>query len=502
MSELRESPNVSLLSVRGLCKSFAGIPVLKGIDLELQPGEVLSVVGENGAGKSTLMRILAGVLASDSGQIAIQGNTVQFASPRDALQAGVVLIHQELNLCDNLTVAQNIFLGREPQRFGLVNFRAMERDAKQFVRRVGLHVSPSKLVGSLPIGQQQMVEIAKALSIQAKILIFDEPTSSLSSAESESLFEVINQLKQQGVGIIYISHRLAEVRRLSDRVQVLRDGEPAGVLSRSEATHAKLVSLMVGRDLAGFYQRSKHPIGKPVLKVEGLSTSAWPNERLSFQVGSGEIVGIAGLVGSGRTELLETLFGIRPPIRGEIRMHGKLVRPKSPKAAVELGLALVPEDRKRHGLLTEMDVRSNIGLVKLKRNQRPIGFVNRVRERLESQETITRLHINTTSDRKLAKFLSGGNQQKVVIGKWLTMKPAVFLLDEPTRGIDIGAKQEIYALIEQAAASSMAILCVSSELEEIIGLSDRVLVMREGRLTGELVAEQINEAAIIRLATT
>jgi ribose transport system ATP-binding protein len=490
-----------LLSVRGLHKSFSGVSVLKRIDLELQAGEVLSVVGENGAGKSTLMKVLAGVISSDAGQILIDGKTVEFNNPGEALQAGVVLIHQELNLCDNLTVAQNIFLGREPQRFGFVDSRTLEKDARQFIRQVGLHVSPRMIVGKLTIAKQQMVEIAKALSVRARVLIFDEPTSSLSAAESESLFELIEQLKQQGVGIIYISHRLAEVRRLSDRVQVLRDGEMAGMLPREEATHEKLVSLMVGRDLSSFYRRTRHSIGAPVLEVIDLSTSAWPNERVSFQVHAGEIVGLAGLVGSGRTELLETLFGIRQPIRGEVRIHGKPVKLKSPRSAVELGLAFVPEDRKRHGLVMEMDVRNNIGLVKLKRNQYPLGFANGRKQKQEASETINRLNIKTSSDRKLVKYLSGGNQQKIVIGKWLTMSPRVLLLDEPTRGIDIGAKQEIYGLIEKSAAASMAILCVSSELEEIIGLSDRVLVLREGRITGELAANEVNEEAIMKLAT-
>lgn len=357
------------------------------------------------------------------------------------------------------------------------------------------------LVKNLSIGKQQMVEIAKALSTDAKILIFDEPTSSLSAAESESLFRLIEEIKKFGVGILYISHRLSEVRRLSDRVQVLRDGQSIGVVSRNEATHGRLVSMMVGREIANLFQRQRHNLGPTVLEVKNLKTAAHPRQTVSFQVRQGEILGIAGLVGSGRTEVMETLFGVRRPLSGQIRVAGHEVRIDSPRKAIELGLALVPEDRKQHGLLVLMNVRDNIGLPKLKCNQHRFGFVNFSKLQQESLETINRLRVKTLSDRQTAAFLSGGNQQKIVLGKWLTMNPKVLLLDEPTRGIDIGAKQEIYTLIEQLAAQSLAIVCVSSELEEIIGLSDRVLVLREGRISGELRRQEITEESIMRLAT-
>jgi ribose transport system ATP-binding protein len=498
------NPNPSpppLLTVRGLSKSFSGISVLKQVDLQLSQGEVLSVVGENGAGKSTLMKILAGVLEADSGEMAVERRPIKYTSPRDAIQAGVVLIHQELNLCENLNVAQNIFLGREPQRLGFVRSRLIEEQSKRFLHRVGLSVSPRTLVKNLSIGKQQMVEIAKALSTNAKVLIFDEPTSSLSATESEALFRLIEELKSSGVGIIYISHRLSEVRRLSDRVQVLRDGQSVGVVPRDEATHTQLVSLMVGRDIANFYLRTRHRLGQRLLEVKDLKTSAYPEQAVSFHVHQGEIVGVAGLVGSGRTEVLETLFGVRPSLGGKIRIDGHEVKIDSPRKAVEIGLALVPENRKQHGLIVQMDVRDNIGLAKLRQNQRGFGFCNFLKQKQESLETVAQLRIKTVSDRQTVNFLSGGNQQKIVLGKWLMMNPKILLLDEPTRGIDIGAKQEIYTLIEQLAAQSLAILCVSSELEEIIGLSDRVLVMREGRISGELRPPEISEESIMKLAT-
>ena len=474
---------------------------LSDVDLELGAGEVLAVIGENGAGKSTLMKILAGVQLADSGTIKVHGQLVSFDNTRAAMRAGIVLIHQELNLCDNLNIGQNIFLGREPRTFGFIRSRQIYRRSLEYLQRVGLDVSPRRIVSSLTIGKQQMVEIAKALSVKAKILIMDEPTSSLSAGESEALFQLIESLRDQGVSIIYISHRLGEVKRLADRVVVLRDGANAGELKDDEINHDKMVSCMVGRDIAQFYQRTNHQIGEPVLEVEDLVTSAWPNHKISLNVRAGEIVGLAGLVGSGRTELLQTLFGIDQPLAGKILIAGKQVSVRSPDDAVAQGTALVPEDRKQHGLLVDLNVQNNIGLPGLRRNAHRFGFANFGIQRSDCQNMIERLGIRTPSDLQIAKFLSGGNQQKVVLGKWLSMQPRLLLLDEPTRGIDVGAKQEIYRLIEELAADSMAILFVSSELEEIIGIADRVYVMHEGRITGQLRRDELSEESIMRLAT-
>ncbi len=491
-----------LLSVEHLTKSFPGVRALSDVSLALKSGEVLAVIGENGAGKSTLMKILAGVQTADSGRILIDGQPVRLENARAAIDAGIVLIHQELNLCDNLNVGQNIFLGREPQKFGFVKSREINSRSQAFLQRVGLNVSARAIVSSLTIGKQQMVEIAKALSVDAKVLILDEPTSSLSASESESLFRLIDDLRRQGVGIIYISHRLGEVRRLADRVLVLRDGENAGELGCHEITHDRMVSLMVGREISQLYGRTEHPIGPTVLEVDRLVTTTWPLQSVSLQVRAGEIVGIAGLVGSGRTELLQTLFGVTPAISGSIRIAGQAMENMSPVTAVKCGLALVPEDRKQHGLLTDFSIRHNVGLAKLSHNRWAGIFANFSKQKTETGEMIRRLGIKTPSDRQIAKFLSGGNQQKVVLGKWLALAPRILLLDEPTRGIDVGAKQEIYRLIEQLAAQSMAILFVSSELEEIMGLADRVLVMQEGRIAGELSRPDFTEESILQMATT
>ena len=489
-----------LLEARALVKTFPGVRALKGVSMTLRRGEVLAVSGENGAGKSTLMKILAGVQQSDSGGILIEGKPTQVDSVQHALSQGISLIHQELNLADNLDVAANIFLGREKLRFGLIDKARQRREARPLLAAVGLDVDPAVLVSSLSIGQQQMVEIAKALSVNARVLIMDEPTSSLSSHESENLFKVIRDLRSRGVSIVYISHRLGEVRALADRVAVLRDGANAGELSRDEITHDAMVKLMVGRDLSQFYPHEVHEPGAAVLEVEGLRTPVHPAERLSFSVRAGEIVGVAGLVGAGRTELLTTLFGVTPAIGGSMRIAGRSVTPVSPMQAIAAGLALVPEDRKKQGVILEMAVRDNLSLASLRRDQRH-GMIDRRQATELSAEMITALKIKTPDGRQPVQFLSGGNQQKVVLGKWLALRPRVLLLDEPTRGIDIGAKQEIYKLMEELAGKGIAILFVSSEMEEILGMSDRVIVMHEGRITGELSRGELTEESVMHLAT-
>lgn len=489
-----------LLEARNLSKRFLGVQALSHVSLSLQRGEVLALIGENGAGKSTLMKILAGVQSSDEGEVFLDGKPVQFASVGDAMAAGIALIHQELNLADNLDVGSNIFLGRETRRGGFIDKKRIHTESRELMQRVGLSCSPAHIVGELSIGQQQMVEIAKALSVNARILIMDEPTSSLSQHETEHLFSVVRDLRARGISVVYISHRLGEVTELADRVVVLRDGQNAGELAKDEINHDNMVKLMIGRDLSQFYQRVENEIGDSVLQVEDLHTAKHPKQSLNFQVRAGEIVGIAGLVGAGRTELMEALFGIEPPRSGTIRVNGKPVKIHSPIDAIRAGLALVPEDRKGQGLVLEMAIRENVGLPNLKRTARG-GFLNFKGERDISRGTIQSLNVKAAHDGQAVQLLSGGNQQKVVLGKWLAMKPRLFLLDEPTRGVDIGAKQEIYQLMESLAAQGAAILFVSSELTEIIGISDRVLVMHEGRLTGELQRDELSEEAVMQLAT-
>lgn len=496
----KSAESSDLLRVRGVTKSFPGVKALKGVDLYLKEGEVLAVIGENGAGKSTLMKILAGVQEHDEGEVFVDGSPVRFRGVEDAFDKGIALIHQELNLADNLDVAANIFLGREPLRAGLLDKAKMRRESKSFLDRVGLRVDPDKIVSELTIGHQQMIEIAKALSVNARVLIMDEPTSSLSQHESEQLFKVIKDLASKNVAIVYISHRLGEVRELADRVTVLRDGENAGELDREEATHDSMVKLMVGRDISKYYALEPRPFGSVALKVQSIRTIQNPNHTLSFELKSGEIMGVAGLVGAGRTEMLQTLFGVTPALEGTIEIQGNPVVIRSPIHAIQNGLALVPEDRKQQGLVLEMAVRENMSLASLSRDQNK-GFLNYTSEKGISKEMVADMKIKTPSDLQEVQYLSGGNQQKVVLGKWLAMKPRVLFLDEPTRGIDVGAKQDIYKLMEKLAEQGVAILFVSSEMEEIIGMSDRAIVMHEGKLTGTLLRDELTEESVMQLAT-
>ena len=490
-----------LLEARNLTKRFPGVRALSDVSLRLHPGEVLAVIGENGAGKSTLMKILAGVQSADGGEVLLDGQPVAIDSVQSALRHGIALIHQELNLADNLDIGANIFLGREPRRFGLIDRGTIERESSVVMRRVGLDCPPRTLVGRLPIGRQQLVEVAKALSVNARVLIMDEPTSSLTGPEAEQLFRVVQDLRGKGISIVYISHRLGEVRELADRVLVLRDGRVAGELSREQVSHDRMVKLMVGRDLSQFYPHEPHRPGLVALEAYGLRTPAHPRHALNFAVRGGEIVGMAGLVGAGRTEVLQTLFGVTPAAGGEVRIGGVLSTPGSPREAIRAGLALVPEDRKLQGLVLEMAVRENLGLPSLRRTRVAGAFLNRAEERRIAGRMIRQLGVKTPSDAQVVQFLSGGNQQKVVLGKWLAMGPKVLLLDEPTRGIDVGAKQEVYRLMEALAAEGVAVLFVSSEMEEVLGMSDRVLVMHEGRLSGELRRDELSEEAVMHLAT-
>jgi ribose transport system ATP-binding protein len=494
-----------LIEVRGLRKRFPGVLALDGVGLSVRAGEVLAVVGENGAGKSTLMKILAGVYTPDDGEILLDGRPLRLTGVRDAHARGIVLIHQELNLAEPLSVVANLFLGRERLRGGILGWLdrpAMAREAKALLARVGLDVPLTRPVGELPLGQQQLVEIARALALDARVLIMDEPTSSLTQRETDRLFEVIADLKKAGVAVVYISHRLAEVNAVADRVTVLRDGKNAGELAREQISHAAIVRLMVGRDLRQFYARQHTPKpDAPVrLELRGVRYMGGPAAPISFMVRGGEIVALAGLVGAGRTELAEALFGIRPVIEGEVLVDGEAIRPQSPRAAVAHGLLLAPEDRRQYGLILADGVQANLGLPNLDWLS-AARMVSRRREAALAQETVTKLKVRTPRLRQPVGLLSGGNQQKVMFGKWLARGPRVFILDEPTRGVDVGAKAEIYALMDELAGAGVAILIVSSDLEEVLGVSDRVLVLHEGRLAGELARSQLSEEAVMHLAT-
>lgn len=488
------------LQVESVSKRFPGVIALDNVSLTLHSGEVLSVIGENGAGKSTLMKILAGIQPPDEGRILIDGVEKKIDSVVAAQENGISLIHQELNLCENLGVGANIFLGREPKKFGFVDREKIRREAAVYLEQVGLDVSPDTLVGDLTIGQQQMVEIAKAVSTNARIVIMDEPTSSLSQRETDNLFEIIRSLNSRGVSIVYISHRLSEVQTLSDRVVVLRDGNNAGELAKHEISHQAMVEKMVGRELNNYYARNSKPRDNRVLEVEGISTFAYPHREVSFKIRAGEIVGIAGLVGAGRTELLTTLFGITPSKRGVIRIDGKAVNVVDSQTAMQNGIGLVPEDRKAQGVVLPMSVRENTSLPTLKGLTR-FGFIDNTSENRLAEDMRERLGTKTPNVEQPVKFLSGGNQQKVVIAKWLALKPKLLLLDEPTRGVDVGAKQEIYKLMDELAQTGVAILFVSSDMEEVLGMADRIIVMHEGKIGGELEKSEFTEQAVMQLAT-
>jgi ribose transport system ATP-binding protein len=492
-----------LLEARQIAKAFPGVQALQQVDLQLHRGEVLAVIGENGAGKSTLMKILAGVFEPDQGSIRLDGEAVRLDSVEEAERRGIVLIHQELNLAENLDVAGNVFLGREPTWGGPLRLldRRIYADSERILRRVGLDCSPHSIVATLSVGQQQLVEIARALALQSRVLIMDEPTSSLTARESERLFRIIHELKQQGVSILYVSHRLKEVESLADRVVVLRDGHKVGELPRDEIRHEKMVRLMVGRELKQFFQRHRVKLeGEPDIRVEGFRLTSQQRDPIRFTLHGGEIVGLAGLMGAGRTELAEALFGIRPPLEGTLQLGERRIVVRSPADAIAAGVFLVPEDRRIHGLVLSASVRENISLPALDRLSW-LRLIARNQEQQLAQSMCLQLNVRTPSIEQTVGLLSGGNQQKVVLAKWLSFTPRLLILDEPTRGIDVGAKTEIYSLMDQLVNQGVAILMISSDLEEILGMSDRVLVMHEGQLAGEVPRESMTEEAIMHLAT-
>lgn len=492
---------VPFVEVGQLTKRFPGTLALSGVDLQVSSGEVVAVIGENGAGKSTLMKILAGVLHADQGEIRVDGRVAMLMSVRQATAMGIVLIHQELNLLANLTVAANLFLGHEPHAVGWIDTRKTHAESVRVLRKVGLDIDPGCLVSTLPIGQRQLVEVARALVTDARLLIMDEPTSSLSEQEVETLFNVIGELRAKGVAVLYVSHRLGEIQSIADRVVVLRDGKVTGRLAGSEIARDRMVQCMVGREIAGRHAHAARDIGEEALMVDQLRCGVGQGEAISFSIRAGEIVGLAGLVGSGRSTLLQTLFGIGSRYGGAIRVHGHPVKPGSPRSAIAAGIGLVPEDRATQGLVLAMETRPNISLGALHQHLIWRGLLNRSWERTAAATMTARLGIRGVRDGKSVRLLSGGNQQKVILGKWLLLAPSVLLLDEPTRGIDLAAKQEIYRVIEGLAGRGMAILFASSELEELLALADRVMVMHQWGMAGELAAGELSEESIMHLAT-
>jgi ribose transport system ATP-binding protein len=496
-------PKPKLLAMRGITKRFPGVLALEHVSLSLDRGEVLALMGENGAGKSTLMKILGGAYLPDDGEIVIDGEPVVLDGVAAAKRRGIALIHQELMLAPNLDIAANIFLGNEraASLLGPLARRALNDRAKALIDRVGLHAAPTTPVATLTAGQMQMIEIAKALALDARIIVMDEPTSSLTTGESEQLFKIIRQLKNEGIGIIYISHRMDEVLDLADRVTVLRDGRFVGDLARADATHDKIVAMMVGRELSNAYfpVKANKPRDTPVLVVSDLIVPGAPT-RVSFTAMAGEILGFAGLVGSGRTELMATIFGVTPPLGGAMALAGEPYWPRNPRDAIKKGIYMAPEDRKRHGLVLPMSVAQNTSLPDIG-NYAPLGWLDRKKERRVAEAEVKRLRTKTPSIFQKVVNLSGGNQQKVVLGKWLAMNPRILILDEPTRGIDVGAKAEIYRHMATLAEQGITILMVSSEMQEVIGMSDRVVVMHERRIKGVLPREGLTQERIAALMT-
>jgi ribose transport system ATP-binding protein len=496
-------PEMPLLEMRGVSKRFAGVQALQDVSLSVGRGEVVALIGENGAGKSTLMKILGGVHQPDAGEILISGRPTVIRGVSDAIAAGISFIHQELNVVDNLDVAGNVFLGREPRRGGilqLVDRARMAAETQPLLDRLGLPVSADTLLEQLSLAQQQMVEIAKALSLQAQILIMDEPTSSLTLAETDRLIQVVQALRTQGVGIVYISHRLGEVTQLADRVVGLRDGRNAGGLSKSEITHENMVRLMVGRDLERFEAATDNGQRPVRLSVRGLRTRRYPNQEVSFDIHAGEILGMAGLVGAGRSEVAQTMFGVDSPFTpGTMTLDGQPMVVRSARDAIRQGLYLAPEDRRRSGVLVEMTIRENITLPALQRYASG-GFLQRRRETQGAELASQSLRVKAPNVEFPVRNLSGGNQQKVVLCKWLSLGPKVLIFDEPTRGIDVGAKSEIYDLMRNLAQEGVAILMISSDMEEVLNLSDRIAVMHEGAISGFLSRSEATEESVMRLA--
>lgn len=505
-----ENPNnhtTPVLEVRNVSKDFSGIYALKNIDLQIFPGEVTAIIGENGAGKSTLMKIISGVYPEFEGDVFLNGEKVSFTNPKEASEKGVIIIHQELNLIPYLSITENLFLGNELiTNFGLLDKAKMHKKAKELLSRLHLDVNPNTPLNQLRVGQQQLVEIAKALLLESKVLIMDEPTSAISDHEVELLFQIISDLKSKGVAVVYISHKLNELFEIADRFTVLRDGEKIGSGSMNAVSHDQLIQMMVGRNLADSFRKADNIREAEVLRVENLCLRNPENKsdflvnNVSFSLHRGEVLGICGLMGAGRTEVLEAIFGLYPKsVSGKITVDGMEKRIRNVADAIAAGIALVPEDRKLQGLILNMDVTKNTTLASLEPISK-FGFINKKKEEEISLNFIQKLNTQVSSPKMEVQKLSGGNQQKVVIAKWLATHPKILLLDEPTRGIDIGAKTEIYKLINELAEQGIGIVVVSSELPEILAVSDTILVMSESKQTAMMNRNEATEELIMKAA--
>lgn len=492
--------NAFALEAEGISKFFPGVKALDNVSLRVRPGTVHALMGENGAGKSTLMKCLIGIYRPDKGAIRVKGEPVQFQDTMDALRSGISMIHQELNLVPHMTVAENIWLGRAPMKYGFVDHRQLARQTQDLLDKLNIRLSADRLVGELSIASQQMVEIAKAVSWNADIVIMDEPTSALTESEVAHLFTIIRDLRQQGKAIIYISHKMDEIFAITDEISVFRDGTWVGSKQTTEFTRQSLITQMVGRELTQLFPKFNNAIGEEVLTVRNLSRKGAFHD-INFSVRRGEILGVAGLVGAGRSEVMESLFGMEKADSGEVLIDGMPVNIDSPSTAIEKGMALLTEDRKKSGLFLVLSVLENMSIVKMPEYIGKTGFVQHLKMAEDCMEQIRRLNIKTPTMDQIINNLSGGNQQKVLIARWLLAQPKILILDEPTRGIDVGAKAEIYHLISELANRGVAVIMVSSELPEILGMSDRVMVMHEGRITGILDKEDADQETILSLAS-
>ncbi|MDE4085575.1 sugar ABC transporter ATP-binding protein [Planococcus maritimus] len=490
-----------MINMTDICKSFSGNAVLKNVHFSLQKGEIHALMGENGAGKSTLMKIMSGIYTRDSGTVEVKGKKVEFTSPKQAEAEGIAVIHQELNILPHLSIADNLFLGREETvgRTGILKTKDMERKTKKILGDLGLDIDPSLPASTLSVGQQQLVEIGKALSMDAEMIIMDEPTAALTDREIETLFVTIRELQKRGVSFVYISHRMEEIFSLCDRITILRDGEFVGERKISETSFEEIVQLMVGRELGDRFPERSSAIGDVKLSVKGLTRKDC-FEDISFDIHKGEIVSIAGLMGAGRTEVAQSLFGYKKADSGTVELDGKPAKIDNPQKAKELGIGYVTEDRKSEGLIVDFTVEENISMANFESISKK-GLLSKDKERSLYDRMVKRLGIRTSGPDQAAKSLSGGNQQKVVIAKWLGIEPDVLILDEPTRGVDVGAKKEIYSIINELAARGVAILMISSELPEVIGMADRVLVMHEGKLTADIPKQEMTQETIMHYAT-
>lgn len=487
-----------LLEMRGIRKSFYGNEVLHSVDLTLEAGTVLALMGENGAGKSTMMNILVGIHKRDGGTIRIDGQEVNIESPHDAQKLGIAMIHQELSSVVEMSVAENIYLGREPVKNGFIDYRKMYKDTEELLKNLNINLNPKTKMGKLRVADQQLVEIAKAVSQNARILIMDEPTSSITDREVENLYGIIRDLKMRKTGIIYISHKMEEVYTITDQITVLRDGASIATWNTKEATNDMVVKAMVGRELTEQYPKRKVEIGDTILELKNF-TQEGVFENISFKLRRGEILGLVGLVGAGRTETMQALFGITKPDSGEVYLKGQKVEFKKPVDAIKNGLAYVTEDRKGEGLVLPMSIAHNITLPSMKELSRKI-FIKQKEEKDRVGKEIADLKVKTTSPNLAVKNLSGGNQQKVVLAKWMLKNPDVIIFDEPTRGIDVGAKAEIYKLMNEFVAEGKAIIMISSELPEAMGMSDRILVLSNHKMSGELSKNEFNQKSLMKLA--